>query len=77
MPSFEHFNIDPDGARITDRKRHMIADIYFKPEGIFCVHSSDSSLKDPLAIFLIASVRGFAISGSVRLISKIAVIFAH
>jgi len=32
----------------------MIADIYFKPEGIFCVHSSDSSLKDPLAIFLIA-----------------------
>ncbi len=36
LPRFEHFNIDPDGARITDRKRHMIADIYFKPEGIFC-----------------------------------------
>jgi len=36
LPRFEHFNIDPDGARITDRKLHMIADIYFKPEGIFC-----------------------------------------
>ena len=26
----------PDGARITDRKIGMIAEIYFKPEGIFC-----------------------------------------
>ena len=39
--------------------------------------SIDSSSKDPLAIFLIASARGFALSGSVRLISKIAVIFSH
>ena len=36
MPRFEHFNINQSGARITDRKLHMIADIYFKPEGIFC-----------------------------------------
>ena len=36
MPRFEHYNIDADGARITDRKLHMIADLYFKPEGIFC-----------------------------------------
>jgi hypothetical protein len=41
------------------------------------VHSIDSSLKDPLAIFLIAPARGFAISRSVRLISKIAVVFSH
>ncbi len=35
-PRFEHFNINDSGARITDRKLGMIAEIYFKPEGIFC-----------------------------------------
>jgi hypothetical protein len=35
-PRFEHFNIGPDGARITDRQKGIIADIYFKPSGIFC-----------------------------------------
>lgn len=36
IPRFEHFNIGPEGVRITDRKIGRIADIYFKPEGIFC-----------------------------------------
>jgi len=36
LPRFEHFNKGPNGVRITDRKLHMIADIYFKPDGIFC-----------------------------------------
>ena len=36
FPRFEHFNKGPDGVRITDRQLHRIADIYFKPEGIFC-----------------------------------------
>ena len=36
LPRFEHFNKDPNGVKITDRKLHKIADIYFKPEGIFC-----------------------------------------
>jgi Arc/MetJ-type ribon-helix-helix transcriptional regulator len=36
QPRFEHFNINDDGARISDRKLGMIADIYFKPQGIFC-----------------------------------------
>lgn len=36
LPRFEHFNKGPNGVRITDRKLHKIADIYFKPEGIFC-----------------------------------------
>ena len=33
---FEHFNINSEGVRVTDRERHIIADIYFKPSGIFC-----------------------------------------
>jgi Arc/MetJ-type ribon-helix-helix transcriptional regulator len=33
---FEHFNINSTGVRITDRQQGMIAEIYFKPEGIFC-----------------------------------------
>lgn len=38
MPRFEHFNVGPDGVRITERKLNSlaVADIYFKPEGIFC-----------------------------------------
>ena len=36
LPRFEHFNKDPNGVKITDRKLRKIADIYFKPEGIFC-----------------------------------------
>lgn len=36
LPRFEHFNRGPDGVRITDREQHRIADIYFKPEGMFC-----------------------------------------
>jgi Arc/MetJ-type ribon-helix-helix transcriptional regulator len=36
LPRFEHFNINDEGVRITDRKIGMIADIYFKPQGIFC-----------------------------------------
>ena len=36
LPRFEHFNKGPDGVRITDRKLHRIADIYFKPDGILC-----------------------------------------
>jgi Arc/MetJ-type ribon-helix-helix transcriptional regulator len=36
IPRFEHFNIGPDSVRISDRKLNWIADIYFKPEGIFC-----------------------------------------
>lgn len=35
-PRFEHFNINDNGVRITDRKIGMIAEIYFKPQGIFC-----------------------------------------
>ena len=35
-PRFEHFNINDSGVRITDRKIGMIAEIYFKPQGIFC-----------------------------------------
>jgi len=36
IPRFEHFNKGSDGVRITDRELHRIADIYFKPDGIFC-----------------------------------------
>ena len=36
MPRFEHFNKGPDGVRITDRQLHRIAEIRFKPDGIFC-----------------------------------------
>jgi hypothetical protein len=36
LPRFEHFNKGPGGVRITDRKLHRIAEIHFKPEGIFC-----------------------------------------
>jgi hypothetical protein len=33
---FEHFNMGMDGVRIVDRKLKRIADVYFKPEGIWC-----------------------------------------
>jgi Arc/MetJ-type ribon-helix-helix transcriptional regulator len=36
LPRFEHFNMGANGVRITDRKIGLIADIYFKPQGIFC-----------------------------------------
>ena len=36
LPRLEHFNIGENGVRITDRKVRLIADIYFKPQGIFC-----------------------------------------
>ncbi len=36
LPRFEHFNMGANGVRITDRKIKLIADIYFKPQGIFC-----------------------------------------
>ena len=36
LPQFEHFNINATGVRIMDRKIGMIAEIYFKPQGIFC-----------------------------------------
>ena len=36
MPRFEHFNRGPDGVKIFDRRLRRIADVYFKPDGIFC-----------------------------------------
>ena len=42
-PRFEHFNINDSGVRITDRKIGMIAEIYFKPQGIFCDLDKNSS----------------------------------
>ena len=36
LPRYEHFNINDTGVRITDRKIGMIAEIYIKPQGIFC-----------------------------------------
>lgn len=38
LPRFEHFNMGSSGVRITDRKQRVIADIYFKPQGIYCDH---------------------------------------
>jgi hypothetical protein len=35
-PRFDHFNINENGVRITDRKIGLIAEIYFKPQGMFC-----------------------------------------
>lgn len=36
LPRFEHFNKGTNGVKISDRSLHRIADINFKPEGIFC-----------------------------------------
>jgi len=36
LPRFDHFNMGVHGVRITDRQLHRIADIRFKPEGIYC-----------------------------------------
>ena len=36
LPRFDHFNIGGNGVRITDRQLHRIADIRFKPDGIYC-----------------------------------------
>jgi Arc/MetJ-type ribon-helix-helix transcriptional regulator len=36
LPRFEHFNMGATGVRISDRKLKRIADIDFKPEGIYC-----------------------------------------
>jgi len=36
LPRFEHFNKGPNGVKITDRLQQRIADIEFKPKGIFC-----------------------------------------
>ena len=33
---FGHYNISDFGARITDSKSELMADIYFKPEGVWC-----------------------------------------
>ena len=36
LPRFDHFNKSPEGVKITDRKIGRIADIYFRPDGIWC-----------------------------------------
>jgi Arc/MetJ-type ribon-helix-helix transcriptional regulator len=36
IPRFDHFNMGANGVRVTDRKLQLIADIDFKPEGIYC-----------------------------------------
>jgi len=36
MPRYDHFNMGVHGVRITDRQLHRIADIRFRPEGIYC-----------------------------------------
>jgi len=36
QPRFEHFNMGENGVRISDRKIKLIADIYIKPQGMFC-----------------------------------------
>lgn len=35
-PRFGHFNISAFGARITDSQSELMAEIYFKPEGVWC-----------------------------------------
>jgi len=36
LPRFDHFNMGVNGVRITDRQLHRIADVHFKPDGIYC-----------------------------------------
>jgi hypothetical protein len=36
LPRFGHFNISDFGARITDTQSELMAEIYFKPEGVWC-----------------------------------------
>jgi hypothetical protein len=36
LPRFEQLNHDMNGVKVLDRKSQRIADIYFKPEGIWC-----------------------------------------
>ena len=36
LPRYDHFNMGVHGVRITDRQLHRIADIRFRPEGIYC-----------------------------------------
>jgi Arc/MetJ-type ribon-helix-helix transcriptional regulator len=33
---FGHYNVSDFGARITDTQSELMAEIYFKPEGIWC-----------------------------------------
>lgn len=43
LPRFQHFNISEFGVRITDTQSPLMADIYFKPEGIWCDLDKSSS----------------------------------
>jgi len=36
LPRFEQINCDIDGVKILDRQLRHVADVHFKPEGIFC-----------------------------------------
>lgn len=35
-PRFAHYNISDFGCRITDTQSPIMAEIYFKPEGVWC-----------------------------------------
>lgn len=37
LPRFEMINQDVNGVKVLDRKIHRVAEIYFKPQGVFCV----------------------------------------
>lgn len=36
LPPMEHSNFDEDGVKISDNRTHETAQIYFKPEGMWC-----------------------------------------
>ncbi len=36
LPRFGHFNVSEFGARITDQESELMAELYFKPEGVWC-----------------------------------------
>lgn len=36
LPRFEQINFDTDGVKILDRQQKRVADIQFRPQGIWC-----------------------------------------
>ena len=36
LPRFEILNVDENGTKVIDRQIHVVAQVYLKPEGIWC-----------------------------------------
>jgi hypothetical protein len=57
-PELEHYNLNNDGVRILDRTINRIADLFFKPDGIWCDYCEENQCRHIIFALTVPVIQG-------------------